>query len=72
MPINEAQNYKRKTNKNERYTQILYENHSVVCFSLKSFSLTDLSIGGGLANATPTCYSSTQFILQVFLQQRQP
>ena len=31
----------------------------------KSFSLIDLSIGGGLANATPACYSSTLFILQV-------
>ena len=41
------------------------KNHSPVCFSLKSFSLTDLSIEGSLANATLACYSSTQFILQV-------
>ena len=39
-------------------------------FSLESFSLTDLSIEGGLADATPTHYSSTQFILQVFHLQR--
>ena len=69
LPINEAHNYKRKINKSERYTQILYENHSPVYFSLKSFSLIDLSIGGRLANGTPTCYSSSQFILLVFLQQ---
>ena len=53
LPINETHNYKRKSNKSERYTQILYENHSPICFSLKSFFLIDLSIGGGLANTTP-------------------
>ena len=42
------------------------KHHSPACFSLKSFSLIDLSIEGGLANTTPTCYSSTQFILHVF------
>ena len=72
LSINEAHNYKRKSSKSEKYTQILYKNHSPVCFSLKSFSLTDLSIEGGLVIATPTCYSSTQFVLQVFLQQRWP
>ena len=72
LPINEAYNYKRKSNKSERYTQILYENHFPICFTLKSFPLTNLSIGGGLANTTLACYSSTQFFLQVFLQQRQP
>ena len=70
LPINEAHNYKRKSSKSEKYTQILYKNHSPVYFSLKSFSLTNLSISGGLANATLACYSSTQFILQVLLQQR--
>ena len=62
-PLNEAHNYKKESNRIERYTQILYENHSPICFSLKSFSLADLSIEGGLANATPTCYFFTQFIL---------
>ena len=52
------------------YTQILYKNHSPVCFSLKSFSLTSLSIGGGLVDATPAYYSSTQFILQILYLQR--
>ena len=64
LPVNEAHNYKIKSNKSKRYTQILYENHSLVYFSLKSFSLIDLSIGGGLVDATPMCYSSPQFILQ--------
>ena len=50
------------------HTKILYKNDSLVCFSLKSSSLIDLSIEGGLANATLVCYSSTPLILQVFLQ----
>ena len=54
LPINETHNYKRKSNRSERYTQILYKNHSQICFSLKSFFLIDLSIEGGLANTTPT------------------
>ena len=39
-----------KTQNTTNYTQILYENHSLVCFFLKSFSLTNLSSEGGLAD----------------------
>ena len=39
-----------KTQDTTNYTQILYENHSLVCFFLKSFSLTNLSSEGGLAD----------------------
>ena len=59
LPINKAYNYKKESNRIERYTQILYENHSPVSFSLKSFSLANLIIEGGLANATLTSYSFT-------------
>ena len=39
-------------------------NHFQLIFSLESFSLTNLSIRGDLADATLACYSSPQFILQ--------
>jgi len=52
------------------YTQIFYEIALNSFFSLKSFSLTDLSIGGSLADATPVCYSSLLLILQVSHLQR--
>ena len=62
LPINDAYHYKREDNRNPRYTQLhtnTLRNHYVLLFSLESFSLTDLSIEGGLANATLTCYPST-------------
>ena len=66
LPINEARNYKRRRQqKLNIHTNTLRKSPSSE-FSLKSFSLTDLSIGGGLANATPTYYSSTQFIFASF------
>ena len=72
LPINEAYNYKKKREQKLKvHTNTLRKSLSSQ-FSLKSFSLTNLSIGGGVANATQVCYSSTQFILQVFLQQRWP
>lgn len=47
--IDWALNYNRESTRIPRYdhfyTPILYRNHSPVCFSLKSFSLTNLSIG---------------------------
>ena len=63
LPINEAHNYKRKAKEVKGTHKYSTKHHSPVCFSLKSFSLIDLSIGGGLANATLACYSSTKFIL---------
>ena len=58
--------YKREDNKNPRYAQLhtnTLRNHSELVLSLESFSLTDLSIWGGLADATLACYFSSQFIL---------
>jgi len=72
---NEAYNYKREDNKNPRYPQLhtnTLRNHFVLIFSLESFSLTDLSIRGGLVDTTLAFYSSTQFILQVSHLQRWP
>ena len=72
LPINEAYNYKKKRQQKLKvHTNTLRKSLSSQ-FSLNSFSLTNLSIVGGLANTTATCYSSTQFFLQVFLQQRRP
>ena len=41
------------------------QNYYLPIFSLESFSLTDLSIGGSLVDATLAFYFSTSFILQV-------
>ena len=57
--INAARNYKKiRQRKLKVNTNTLQKSPSNE-FSLKSFSLTNLSIRGGLANATPACYSST-------------
>ena len=60
---------KGESTRNLRYTQ-LHKNNlrnlSQLNFSLESFSLLDLSFGGGLANATPACYSSPLFIFAGF------
>ena len=76
LPINAASNYKRRKHQKPKVRSITHKkktlrNHSLLIFSLESFSLIDLSIGGGLVDATPMHYSSTQFILQVFHLQRQ-
>ena len=53
------------------HTQILYE-ITIHSFPLKNLSLTNLTVEGGSADATPACYSSTQFILQVLHLQGRP
>jgi len=74
LPINAASNYKRRKHQKPKVRSITHKktlrNHSLLIFSLESFSLIDLSIGGGLVDATPTHCSSIQFILQVFHLQR--
>ena len=66
LPINEARNYKKKRQqKLNVHTNTLRKSLSSQ-FSLKSFFLIDLSIKGDLANTTPTCYFSTQFIFAGF------
>ena len=73
LPIYKAYNYKREDNRNPRWLHTnTLRNHSQLVFSLESFSLTDLSIEGGSADATPACYSSPQFILQDSHLQRWP
>ena len=37
LPINEAHNYKRESNRSKRYTQIFYENHPPIYFLSKIF-----------------------------------
>ena len=75
LPLTQQATIKGESTRNLRYAQLhtkkTLRNHSLLIFSLESFSLIDLSIGGGLVDATPTHYSSTQFILQVFHLQRQ-
>ena len=63
LPINEAYNYKKKEQHKWKVHTNTWQKSLLSLFSLESFCLTYLSIGGGLANATPTCYPSTEFIL---------
>ena len=66
LPINEARDYKkRRQQKLKIHTNTLRKSLSSQ-FSLKSFSFTNLSIGGNLANTTLACYSSSQFIFASF------
>ena len=69
LPINEVYHYKREDNRNPRYAQLhtnTLGNLSQLVFPLESFPLTDLSVGGGLADTTTACYSSPLFIFARF------
>ena len=75
LPINQTFNYKRESTRNPRYDQShtnTLRNHYPFFSCQESFSLTNLTVEGGLADATSACYSSTQFILQVLHLQGRP